>query len=139
MSVRWQIPYGKKERLFSRKKHRHRGRPDVAIAEWPKNVFKNNIVNRMWELLPDFTIWELWKTRNLRIFENKPIRAGEIWALIEAPLKEMITLIHWSQEDFTVEENEIIIIYELGIYILPVNNVWSRVMPKTVNNANSWL
>ena len=53
----------------------------------------------------------------------------EIWALIEAHLKESVTLAPWSQEDFTAEENERLILYELGIYELLVNNSWPRLSP----------
>ena len=60
----------KRVSMFKRN-HRHKGRPDITIAEWPTKVFKNKIVNSLWELLPGFTIWELWKTRNSQIFENK--------------------------------------------------------------------
>ena len=77
--------------IFKRN-HRHKGRPDFIIVEWPMKGFKNKIVNRLWELLPSFTIWELWKTRNNQIFENKTQKQGDIWNSIEAHLKETITL-----------------------------------------------
>ena len=54
-----------------KKNHRHKGHPNITIVEWPKNVFKNKILNRVWELFPGFTVWEIWKTWNTIIFENK--------------------------------------------------------------------
>ena len=101
--------------------------------------FKNKIVNRLWELLSGFTIWELWKTYNSRIFENKTKKIWEIWNLIEAHLKETITLIHWTHEEFTAEENEIIILYEMGIFELPINNTRFSMMPNSAISVNSWL
>ena len=41
-----QIQFGKKEHPF-KKNHRHKGRSEITIAEWPKKVFKNKIVNRL--------------------------------------------------------------------------------------------
>ena len=92
-----------------KKSHQHKGSPNITIAEWTMKVFKNKIVNRLWELLPSFTVWELWKNRNNQIFENKTWKKGEIWAIIEAHLKETITLHQWTWEDFIAEGNEIII------------------------------
>ena len=75
-----------------RRDHRHIGRPDLTIAEWPSNSFKNKIVNRLWEIFPGFTIWEIWKTRNKQIFENKARKPEEMWNSIEIHMKETITL-----------------------------------------------
>ena len=46
-----------------------------------------------------------------------------MWTIIEAHLKETITLNQWIQEEFTTEVNERNILYEMGIFELPVNNV----------------
>ena len=91
----------------------------------------------MWELLPGFTLWEIWKTRNRQTFENKSRKQGEIWNSIEAHLKETITLHQWMQEEFIAEENEQIILYDLGIGELPSNNSISCSVPAFVSNSNS--
>ena len=57
--------------LSGKEAQRHTGRPDLTIVEWKKNVFKNKIVNIVRELFLGFTVWEIWKTPNLRIFKNK--------------------------------------------------------------------
>ena len=95
-----------REATIFRRDHRHRGRPDLNIAEWPTNRFKNKIVNRLWELFPGFTIWEIWKTRNKQIFEKKARKPEEMWNSIETHMKETITLQSWSQEEFSAESNE---------------------------------
>ena len=100
--------------IFS-KNHTHRGRPNITIANWPINSFKNKIVNRLWELLPGFTIWEIWKTQNKQTFENKAKKQEEIWNSIEAHLKETISLQLWMQEEYLAKENERIILHDLGI------------------------
>ena len=40
---------------------KHIGRPDITIVEWAKNIFKNKLVNRIWELFPGFVVWEFGK------------------------------------------------------------------------------
>ena len=101
-------------------------------------VFKNKIVNRLWELLPGFMVWELWKTRNSQIFENKTQKKEEIWPIIEAHLKETITLHQWTQEHFIAEEKKRIILYELEIVELPINNALIKMAPTSINNVNTW-
>ena len=73
-------------------KFRHSGKPNLTIAEWPKNKFKNKILNIIWDLYPGFVIWEIWKTRYRKIFENRNRRMEEIWATLDAHIKETITL-----------------------------------------------
>ena len=41
-----------------KKNHRHKGRRDLTIVEWPKTSFKNKILNRVWDLFLGFTVWE---------------------------------------------------------------------------------
>ena len=103
------------------------------------NCFKNKIVNLLWELLPGFTLWEIWKTRNRQTFENKSRKQGEIRSSIEAHLKETITLHQWTQEEFIVEANERIILYDLGIEELPSNNSISCSVLVSVSSSNSWI
>ena len=83
--------------------HRHKGHPYLTIEKWPKNAFKNKIVNRVSELFSSFIVWEIWKTRNIRIFETKQRKVEEIWTLIETHLKETITLNILTWEDFVAE------------------------------------
>ena len=63
---------------------RHIERTDITIAEWTKDIYKNKIVNKIWDLFPGFVVWEIRKTRNLNFFENKMRRVEEIWANIVA-------------------------------------------------------
>ena len=39
-----------------KKNHRHKGRHDLTIAKWPKNIFKNKIVNMVWEFFFKFIV-----------------------------------------------------------------------------------
>ena len=100
--------------------------------------FKNKIMNRMWELLLGYSIWEIWKAQNLRFFEKKSRWVEEMWGLIECHLKEIIKLTQWSQEDFISKANKRLILYELGIYELPVNDAYPRSSPNPISSVNFW-
>ena len=62
--------WAKGEQRF-RQGARVKGNPFETIASWPPKVFKNAILNRLWELFPGFLVWEIWKERNGRIFDEK--------------------------------------------------------------------
>ena len=109
----------------------------MTIEDWPMNAFKNKIVKRLWELLPYFTLWEIWKTRNRQTFENKVRKQGEIWTSIESHLKKTISLQQWTQEEYSAEANERIILYDIGIGELPPNNSISRSVPVPVPSPKS--
>ena len=89
-----------------KKNHRCKGRPDSTIIEWPKNIFKNKIVNRIRELFLGFMVWQIWKTRNLKNFENKKHWVEEIWAILESHLIETFMLTSCTYEDFKVDASE---------------------------------
>ena len=59
-------------------------RTDITIAEWTNNIYKNKIVNRIWDLFLGFVVWEIQKTQNLKNFENKRHQVEEIWANLVA-------------------------------------------------------
>lgn len=40
---------------------------DIIIS-WENKTFKNPIVRRLWDLLPGFTAWSIWKERNGHVF-----------------------------------------------------------------------
>ena len=115
--------------------NRHSGRPDLTIVEWPKNKFKNKILNRIWDLYPDFVVWEIWKTRNLKIFENRNRRVEEIWETLVAHIKETITLTAWSIEDLEFDAIEKQILQDWGISQLPLNNSHLSKLVPQANNA----
>ena len=105
-----------------KKDHKHKGRSDITIVDWPISSFKNKIVNRLWELFPDFTIWEIGKTRNKQTFKNKARKLEEIWNSIETHMKETTSLHSWSQEEFVVEISERSILHAFGLEEIPQYN-----------------
>ena len=86
-----------------RRTSRRQGSPADTVAHWPPNVFRNVILNRIWELFPGFVVWEIWKERNRRIFEGKAQSHARAWSNIELHLKETLGLQAWTQEDFKAD------------------------------------
>jgi hypothetical protein len=43
-----------------------------TIRGWGTDSYKIPILNRTWQLLPGFIVWQLWKERNKRIFHSQP-------------------------------------------------------------------
>ena len=113
---------------------RHIDRPDITISEWPKNIFKNKIVNIIWDLYPGFVVLEIWKTNNLKIFENKKCPVDEIWETLTAHLKETLTLTTLSREYLEAKEIENKILQDWGMGHLPQNNSY---LSKTVQQTSS--
>jgi len=93
-----------------KKKRQIRGRPDLLIEQWQRELFKNPILNRIWELFPGFVVWELWLERNQRMFERKHRREGEIWAKMYTNVQEMLGLTQWKDEDIKAGIEEAIIL-----------------------------
>ena len=66
------------------------------VESWPEKEFQNSILNRIWELLPSFVVWETWKERNSRIFEGRTRKPEEAWTLIYTHMKETLGLRKWD-------------------------------------------
>ena len=109
------------------------------MTEWLINSFKNKIVNRLWELFPGFTNWEVWKTRNKQTFENKARKLDEIWNSVKIHMKETITLQYWSQEEFSAESNEQNILQAFGLEELPPNNSIARLRSVHISSLLLWI
>ena len=98
---------------------RVRGNPSETITIWPPKIFKNAILNRLWELFPGFLVWEIWKERNRHIFEGKSRPPDKVWLNIESHLKETLSLNPWTAEDFKAEIQERLILNEWGVTSIP--------------------
>ena len=68
------------------------------IDNWSEKAFQNSILNRIWELLPCFVVWEIWKEWNSQIFEGKKRHPVEAWTLIYAHIKETLGLKRWDSQ-----------------------------------------
>jgi hypothetical protein len=53
-----------------RRSQRNHGSIWNTLVNWEANSFHNPILQRIWQLLPGFTLWEIWKERNKIIFNS---------------------------------------------------------------------
>ena len=73
---------------------------------WTSKVFKNGILHRIWEVLPGFVVWEIWKERNNRIFEGWKRKPEDIWKLIKTHTMEILGLTKWGDNDIQANGEE---------------------------------
>ena len=66
------------------------------IENWPEKAFQNVILNRIWEILLGFVVWETWKEWNRQIFEGRKRKLVEVWTLIYTHIKETLGLKRWD-------------------------------------------
>jgi hypothetical protein len=54
--------------IIMRKSDRQRESVIDTIAEWRDQAFHSPLLNRIWQLLPGFILWQTWKEQNKRVF-----------------------------------------------------------------------
>jgi hypothetical protein len=63
-----------------------------TIEEWRDSIFQYPILNRIWQLLPGFILWKIWKEKNHRIFKSSSLSWQNVWDKIHSNIKETINL-----------------------------------------------
>lgn len=121
-----------------KKKRSIRGRTYLLIEQWPRDPFKNTILNRIWELFLGFVVWELWLERNQRIFERRWRQEGDIWAKIYTHVQEMLGLTWWKDEDMKAGIEEAIILKEWDILTIPIYKGINQIIQLTPRSPDKW-
>jgi hypothetical protein len=73
-----------------RRSGQHRGSINETIEHWDSSSYKKMLLNHIWQLLPGFILWQLWKERNKRIFHSQASPPEATWETIRALIKETI-------------------------------------------------
>ena len=73
-----------------RRSQRNRGSIRDTLANWETISFQNTILWRIWQLLPGFTLWTIWKERNKRIFHSKPSPTTITWERVKRLIRETV-------------------------------------------------
>jgi ribonuclease HI len=82
-----------------RKSSRNRSCINSTIENWDSISFNNPILNCIWTLLPGFTLWQIWKERNKRIFHSLSCPPEVTWAKIKSLITETVRSKPWTEAD----------------------------------------
>jgi hypothetical protein len=77
-----------------------------TIEGWRSSTYQSPILNRIWQLLPGFILWNIWKERNGRIFKSITRSWQEVWNTIQTNINETLSLQQWTEQDLTPPPNE---------------------------------
>jgi hypothetical protein len=86
--------------------NRNRNNINDTIENWDSITFQNPILARIWQLLPGFTLWKIWKERNKRIFQSKASPPTSTWDRIMNLIRETIKRRQWKIEDLKCSLDE---------------------------------
>jgi hypothetical protein len=91
--------------------------------ELGNKAYKNPILNRIWQLLPGFIVWKIWKERNRCIFHSQTSTPSSIWSNIFGNIQETIHAQLWTQEDLSCEPQETLILssWKLNLHNTPLS------------------
>jgi ribonuclease HI len=77
---------------------------------WRDQAFHSPLLNRIWQLLPGFILWQAWKERNRRIFKNASLPWQHCWKQCHRNILETLNLRCWSDEDRACSPSELSIL-----------------------------
>jgi hypothetical protein len=89
-----------------RKSGQHRNSVNETIEHWDNISYKSTLLNHIWQLLPGFILWQLWKERNKRIFHSQVSPPEATWETISSRIKETIRSHPWKLEDLQSTPDE---------------------------------
>jgi hypothetical protein len=70
-----------------------------TISEWRDQAFHSPLLNRIWQLLPGFILWQTWKERNRRLFRNTSLPWQHCWHQCRCNILETLNLQQWTDEN----------------------------------------
>jgi hypothetical protein len=65
-----------------RRSNRNRANIVSTIENWDLISYQNPILDRIWQLLPGFLVWQVWKERNKIIFHSTSSPPHSTWTRI---------------------------------------------------------
>jgi hypothetical protein len=119
-----------------RRSQRHRDSIRDTIVNWETISFHNPILQRIWQLLPGFTLWSIWKERNKRIFNSRESSPTTTWERVKRLIRETIHSKSWLHEDTQYKPEEKIILEGWNLHL----RIQPQGRPKNgkVNSSAKW-
>jgi hypothetical protein len=93
--------------IIMRKSDRRRESVIDTIANWRDKAFLSPLLNRIWQLLPGFILWQIWKERNRRVFRNLSQPWQSCWHNCRTHVLETISLQHWTEDQGSSNPSEL--------------------------------
>jgi hypothetical protein len=90
-----------------RRSNQNRGSIRDTIENWDSITYNNPILNYIWQLLPGFILWQIWKERNKRIFHSKESTPDSTWDRVVILIKETIRSKNWQPRDKECNREEL--------------------------------
>jgi ribonuclease HI len=90
-----------------RRSNQNRGSIRDTIENWDSITYNNPILNYIWQLLPGFILWQIWKERNKRIFHSKESTPELTWDRAAILIKETIRSKNWQPGDKECNREEL--------------------------------
>ncbi len=97
-----------------------------TIRKWPKHPFQSPLLNSLWNLIPGFLYWILWKERNNRVFNNISRPIDTLWLLLKKNLQETLAIRHWQDTDLPDSPQECLIMKAWNLDLSLLAHVKSR-------------
>jgi ribonuclease HI/exonuclease III len=108
-----------------------------TISNWRDSAFQSPVLNRIWQLLPGFILWNTWKERNRRLFKNISAPWQRCWLLCRRNILETIHLQSWSGSNTPCPppEAHILLAWDLS---LPPTNPTLPPRPSAPSSPSFW-
>jgi ribonuclease HI len=110
----------------------------ATITNWREQAFQSPLLNRIWQLLPGFILWQTWKERNRRIFRNTSLTWQHCWDHCFRNILETLRLRNWTDADTACPPSELTILR----YWTPLPTLQIRPLPPssqcTSNSPSFW-
>jgi hypothetical protein len=78
-----------------------------TLVNWRDVAFHSPFLNRIWQLLPGFILWQIWKERNRRLFRNLSLPWQQCWQQCRRSILETLYLRTWSSADLACPSSEL--------------------------------
>ena len=89
------------------------------IQNWEEKLFKNAIVRRLWDMLPGFMAWIIWKEKNGRLFEGRTNTPEDVWKQTILHIIQSLGLHSWESTYLKASLAETRILTRWGINSIP--------------------
>jgi hypothetical protein len=119
-----------------RRSNRNKNNIKDTIENWDSLTYQNPILARIWQLLPGFTLWHIWKERNKRIFQSKASPPTSTWERIMKLIQETIKRRQWKTEDLKCSPGEWFILHNWHLSL--ADTPTSAVVTRRPSSPTTW-